>query len=46
LHRIIQLDWETFLSFKKWHSTMSAWNISVTKKLLEQAEIIFENKEI
>ena len=46
LRRIIQLDWKTFLSFKKWHSTMSAWNISVTKKLLEQAEIIFENKEI
>ena len=43
LHRIIQLDWETFLRYKKWHSTMNAWNISITKKLVEQAEIIFKN---
>ena len=45
LHQIIQLDWKTFLSFKKWHRTMNAWNISLTKKLLEQADIIYENKE-
>ena len=42
LKRIIQLDWNTFLNFKKWHSTMRAWNITVTNKLLENPEIIFD----
>jgi hypothetical protein len=43
LQRIIQLDWTIFLNFKRWHKTMNAWNISVTKKLLEKSEIIYEN---
>ena len=43
LKRIIQLDWKTFLTFKRWHKTVSAWNFSVTKKLLEKADIIYEN---
>jgi hypothetical protein len=43
LQRIIQLDWTTFLHFKRWHKTMNAWNISVTKKLLEKSDIIYEN---
>ena len=42
LKRIIQLDWDTFLNFKKWHSTMRAWNISVTNNLLENCEILFD----
>ena len=42
LKRIVQLDWNTFLNFKKWHSTMSAWNITVTNKLLENSEILFD----
>lgn len=43
LKRIIQVDWKTFLRFKKWHKTMNAWNISITKKLLQVAEIVYEN---
>ena len=46
LKRIIQLDWKTFLDFKKWHKTMNAWNISVTKTLLEKADIIYEKKDV
>lgn len=42
--RILELDWETFLKHKKWHSTMRAWNLSITKALLEDAKVIFENK--
>lgn len=41
--RIIELDWNQFVKFKKWHSTMRAWNISVTKKLLSEAKIIIDN---
>jgi len=44
LEKIIQLDWELFLKYKRWHKTMNAWNISLTKTLMEEAEILFENK--
>ena len=40
LKRIIELEWNLFLKFKKWHSTMQGWNISVTKKLLKESKVI------
>jgi hypothetical protein len=44
LEKIIQLDWEHFLLFKRWHKTMRAWNLSLTKNLLEKCSLLFENK--
>ncbi|HBH71426.1 MAG: hypothetical protein UU88_C0001G0031 [Parcubacteria group bacterium GW2011_GWC1_42_11] len=41
--RIIELTWEQFLKYRKWHSTMRAWNLSVTKNLLAEAKIILDN---
>tara|TARA_B100000780_G_C20978095_1_gene390734 strand:+ start:274 stop:858 length:585 start_codon:yes stop_codon:yes gene_type:complete len=41
--KIIQLDWFQFLKFKKWHSTMNAWNIYISEELLKDSEIIYEN---
>ena len=43
LEKIIQLDWDTFLKHKRWHKTMRAWNLSVNKALLEEAEVLFDN---
>lgn len=43
--KIIELTWEQFLKYKKWHSTMRAWNLNVTQNLLKDAKIIFENKK-
>ena len=40
--RILELTWDQFLKHKKWHSTMRAWNLSVTKALLADAKIILE----
>ena len=39
--RILELTWEQFLKYRKWHSTMRAWNLSVTQNLLSEAKIIF-----
>ena len=39
--RILELTWDQFLKHKRWHSTMRAWNLSVTKTLLSDAKIIF-----
>jgi len=41
LEEILELDWNTFLKFKKWHSTMKAFNISVTSKVIEKSRVIF-----
>ncbi|MBO6794119.1 MAG: hypothetical protein JJ895_09415 [Balneolaceae bacterium] len=43
LENIIQLDWQLFLKYKRWHKTMKAWNISITKSLISEAEIIYQN---
>lgn len=42
VQRILELTWEQFLKFRKWHSTMRAWNLSVTKTLLDEAKIILQ----
>lgn len=41
--RIVELNWEQFLKYKKWHSTMRAWNLNVTKNLLAEAKIIYQS---
>jgi len=36
------MDWELFQKYKRWHKTMSAWNITITKSLTEESEILYE----
>lgn len=45
LEKIIQLDWELFLKHKRWHKTMNAWNISINKTLIKEAEILFDKDD-
>src|SRR3989344_3243597 len=33
LKKMMELSWEVFLKFRKWHKTMRAWNLSITKDL-------------
>lgn len=40
LLRVIELDWELFLQFKRWHKTMRGWNINITKDLLNQSNVL------
>lgn len=41
LNRINELNWQEFLKFKKWHSRMRAWNLSITRELLDNTNTIF-----
>lgn len=43
LKRIIRLNWNQFLSFKKWHKTMRAYNLSITKKLIDECDILYDS---
>lgn len=42
LELILEMDWNTFLANKKWHSRMKAWYISINKKLKEECKVIFQ----
>ena len=44
LQMILEMDWNTFLNNKKWHSRMKAWNLSLTKKLYQQCNVVY-NRE-
>jgi len=41
--RVLELTWEQFLKFRRWHKTMRAWNLSLTQELSNDAKIIFQN---
>lgn len=41
--RVIEITWEQFLKFKRWHKTMRAWNLNLTKELLDESKMIFPN---
>ena len=42
LQTILEMDWNIFLQNKRWHSRMMAWNLTLTQKLKEQCNIIYE----
>ena len=42
LTAVYEIDWDTFMKHKKWHSTMGAWNLGLTRKLIEDAKIIYK----
>ena len=41
LKRINEITWEKFLKYKKWHSRMKAWNLRVSKELLENTRTVY-----
>lgn len=42
LQLILEMDWDTFIQNKRWHSRMHAWNLSLTRKLYQQCKVIYE----
>ena len=46
LERIIELTWIQFLNFKKWHSRMQAWNITLNKKILVKQILFLKSQEL
>lgn len=45
LQTVLEMDWNTFLKNKRWHSRMHAWNLSLTKKVCQQCKIIYDKKK-
>ena len=44
LVKMYEVSWGQFLKHRKWHKTMRAWNISLTKQLCDEAKLIFSNQ--
>ena len=42
LQRINELSWNELLQYKRWHSWMKAWNLSITQELLKNTKTIFK----
>lgn len=45
VQQILEIDWNIFLKFKKWHKTMKAWNISVTNELISNCITRFKQSK-
>lgn len=45
LQMVLEMDWDTFLRNKRWHSRMHAWNLSLTKKLCQQCKVVYKKQE-
>lgn len=39
--KILEITWNQFLKFRRWHKTMRAWNITITQDLLKEGKIIY-----
>ncbi len=39
--RVLELSWDQFLKYRRWHKTMRAWNLSLSKELIAEAITIF-----
>jgi hypothetical protein len=40
INTICEIPWLVFLEHKKWHKTMGAWNIQLTKKVIESSRVL------
>lgn len=45
LEAIYELTWKSFVKHKRWHSTMKAWNIPLTKEVLMDAKLIYASSQ-
>lgn len=45
LVKMLELNWDQFLKYRKWHKTMRAWNISLTKQLCSETKVILTNEK-
>jgi hypothetical protein len=39
LEMILEMDWDTFLRHKRWHSRVKAWNLVLTRQLINDSII-------
>lgn len=43
---ILELTWNQFVKFRRWHKTMRAWNISLTKLVYSESKVMFNSRNV
>jgi len=46
LKSIYELSWGVFLKHKRWHSRMKAWNLGITKNLINDSRIVYKKENL
>ena len=41
LEMILELTWDQFIEYRKWHSRALAWNLSLTKELISKGNTVY-----
>jgi hypothetical protein len=41
LKKMYEISWEQFLKLRRWHRTMRAWNLSITRNFVSGAKLIY-----
>ena len=41
LFELYECTWDIFLQYKKWHSRMNAWNLSLTKEFKSKCRLVY-----
>lgn len=42
---VLEINWDTFIKLKSWHSRMNAWNLSINEELRKSARRVFPREE-
>jgi len=45
LDKILELTWDQFLQYKRWHTRMEAWSFPINKTIVEQANVVFQREQ-
>lgn len=44
ISKILEISWNTFFKYKRWHSRMNAWNLTITKNLIDESKVIYSKE--
>ena len=44
LNKILEINWNQFLKFKRWNKRANGWFLYLSKELFVESKIVFENK--
>lgn len=46
VRRILELTWDQFLQYKRWHSRMRAWNLGISRALVADSKVLVDNNPV
>ena len=44
LNMILELSWDDFIKYKKFNKRMNNYQVTITKKMIEDVRVVYEKK--